>query len=122
MPKKKKKGNFNYPEQRDTTAGILLIRAMTEVLKPSEDIRKKFNTKDTSNMVVNLVVNGVEVPFQSCMESLERHIEEHTAKEAGILVGEKLQENMDKLDDVFTELLNNVKEQFSKKFNIEIED
>lgn len=106
---------FNFSVERDNLAGIFLIQAMTDVLKPSDNIIEKFKTEDSSKMDVRLVINGIEVPFKSCMESLENHFDDEVIKESEELIEDKVRESMEKVKSAFDDLAIHIKEEMGKK-------
>jgi len=109
---KKNKNKLDFGKEGDSLVGILLIRAMTDALKPKEDIGEKFKSLDGSNLDVRILVNGVEAPFKSCMTSLERHFDEEVAKEAKVLIEDKIEEGLNKVNQAFNEMADDIREKF----------
>jgi len=101
---------FNFTKNRDTLAGFLFIRAITESKKPIED----FKSDKEGNDDVKLTVNGIEVPFKSTIDSLDKHMDEEIIKEAKRLLKEALSDKLEKVEDVFDELTDLIESKLEK--------
>lgn len=91
-------------------AGTFLIRVMTDVTErmkkegePHPDIVKVFDLKkegDTLVADVVVTVNGVEVPFDAFVASMERSMDEMAVARAQVIVKERLRDFSERLYDV----------------------
>jgi hypothetical protein len=105
---------FNFSKHRDTMAGHLFIRAITESKLPIEKFQSKQPLDD-----VKLIVNGIEVDFKSTIDSLDKHIDEEIVTEAKRMVDELLDDKMEKVGDALDELTDHLKEQLKKPLSPE---
>ena len=101
----------------DQFVATLILRALT--ITP--DILNKLTSQkgfDSSKLQIELKINGVEVPFVSTLESLNKEIDTYIAKKAMELIKEKFVD----LENVLADVIDDFETKAAQELNVQETD